>query len=90
MKDLMIDVEARVREILAEQAGVPAEQIRAETAPADLGIDSMGLVEIIFAIEESFDVQVPFNANAPDAAAFDVSSVGAITAAVERLIAEQR
>jgi acyl carrier protein len=89
MKDLMIDVEGRVREILAEQAGVPVEEIRSDTVPQDLGIDSMGLVEVIFAIEESFDIQVPFNANAPDAAEFDISSVGAITTAVERLVSEQ-
>ena len=31
----------------------------------DLGIDSLGLVESIFAIEEAFDIQVPFNANEP-------------------------
>ena len=32
----------------------------------DLGIDSLGLVESIFAIEEAFDISVPFNANEPD------------------------
>ena len=31
----------------------------------DLGIDSLGLVEAVFAIEEAFDIQVPFNANEP-------------------------
>ena len=36
----------------------------------DLGIDSLGLVESIFAIEEAFDIQVPFNANEPDAGGF--------------------
>jgi acyl carrier protein len=90
MKDLMTDVETQVRLILADQAGVPLDDVRPETAPADLGIDSMGIVEIIFALEETFEIQVPFNANAPDAQNFDISSVGAITGAVERLIAEQR
>ena len=56
----------------------------------DLGIDSMGLVEAIFAIEESFDIQVPFNANEPEKSEFDISSVQSIVAAVEALIAEQR
>ncbi len=54
---------------------------------ADLGIDSLGLVEAIFAIEETFDVSVPFNANEPGAADFDISTVGAVIAGVERLIA---
>jgi acyl carrier protein len=46
----------------------------------DLGIDSLGLVESIFAIEEAFDIQVPFNANEPEESDFDISSVAAIVA----------
>ena len=56
----------------------------------DLGIDSMGLVEAIFSIEESFDIQVPFNANEPEKSEFDISSVRSIVTAVETLIAEQK
>jgi acyl carrier protein len=55
----------------------------------DLGIDSLGLVESIFAIEEAFDISVPFNANEPSKSEFDISSVAAIVAAVEKLVAEQ-
>ena len=49
----------------------------------------MGLVEAIFAIEETFDIQVPFNANEPEKSEFDISSVAAIVKAVEKLISEQ-
>ena len=56
---------------------------------ADVGIDSLGLVESIFAIEESFDITVPFNANNPTESEFDISSIAAIVAAVEKLKAEQ-
>ncbi len=83
------DLRAQVRAILAEQAMIDADDVTDDQAPADLGIDSMGVVEAIFAIEEAFDIQVPFNANAPGAQGFDISSVGAIVAAVERLVAEQ-
>lgn len=90
MKDVMTpDVATRVVAIVAEQAMVPVSEVTLDTDPADLGVDSMGLVEAIFAIEEAFDVQVPFNANDPGASDFDTSSVGAIVAAVERLMAEQ-
>ena len=54
---------------------------------ADLGIDSLGLVESIFAIEEAFDISIPFNANEPAQSDFDISSMGAIIAAVEKLVA---
>jgi len=53
----------------------------------DLGVDSLGLVEAIFAIEEAFDIQVPFNANDPTESDFDVSNIGAMIKAVETLVA---
>ena len=84
-------VEATVRDkvvaILAEQAVLAPEEVRMGASLADLGIDSLGLVEAIFAIEETFDVQVPFNANDPARSAFDISSVDSIVRAVESLIA---
>jgi acyl carrier protein len=83
------DIRARVHEILAEQAMIDPEGVTDDASPQDLGIDSMGLVEAIFAIEEGFDISVPFNANAPAESEFDISSVGAIVAAVERLVAQQ-
>ena len=61
--------------------------IRLTDTLQDLGLDSLGLVESIFAIEEAFDVSVPFNANEPGKSGFDISSVAAIIAAVEGLVA---
>ena len=86
----MADVARKVREILAEQAVIEVEDVKLDASLEDLGIDSLGLVESIFAIEEAFDVQVPFNANEPDAGDFDISSVAAIIKAVEGLVAESR
>jgi len=82
-------VKDRIVEIIAEQAVLEPSDITMEQSLDDLGIDSMGLVEAIFSIEESFDIQVPFNANEPEKSEFDISSVSAIVAAVEKLIAEQ-
>ncbi|MEL6641410.1 MAG: acyl carrier protein [Pseudomonadota bacterium] len=82
-----MSVKERVIAIIAEQALMTPEDIRLDDSPADLGIDSMGLVESIFAIEESFDVTVPFNANEPNESDFDISSVAAIVKAVEGLVA---
>jgi acyl carrier protein len=55
----------------------------------DLGIDSLGLVESIFAIEEAFDIQVPFNANEPERQRFRHLLRAAIVREVEKLIAAQ-
>ena len=75
--------------IMAEQAVLDPSDISMDQSLADLGIDSLGLVESIFAIEEAFDIQVPFNANDPSDSAFDISSVAAIVGAVEGLLAAQ-
>lgn len=81
--------EAKVIAILAEQAVLEPSDVSLDQSLEDLGIDSMGLVEAIFAIEEEFDVSVPFNANEPEKSDFDISTVAAIIRAVEALVAEQ-
>lgn len=80
-------VRDRIVAIIAEQAMLDPSEITPEATPADLGIDSLGLVESIFAIEEAFDISVPFNANEPEKSDFDISNMGAIIAAVEKLVA---
>ncbi len=84
------EIRQKVIGILAEQAMVEPSDVALTHSLGDLGIDSLGLVESIFAIEEEFDIQVPFNANEPDAGEFDISSVAAIVGAVEGLVAAQK
>ena len=83
------DVKTRIRALIAEQAMLEPEQITDDATPESLGIDSLGLVESIFAIEEEFDIIVPFNANEPEKSDFDISNMGTIIAAVEKLVAEK-
>ncbi len=84
-----MSIKDQVIAIIAEQAMLEPSDIRLDNTLADIGIDSLGLVESIFAIEESFEITVPFNANNPTESEFDISSVAAIIAAVEKLKAEQ-
>lgn len=81
------DLKDRVIRIVAEQAVLQPSDVSPDHTLQDLGIDSLGLVEAIFAIEEEFEVEVPFNANAPQESGFDISSVAAIVQAVEGLVA---
>ena len=81
-----MDVRDKIREIIAEQAVLEVEDVTDESTLEDLGIDSLGLVESIFAIEEAFDIQVPFNANEPTASDFDISSVASVIAGVQALV----
>lgn len=81
-------VKDRVIAIIAEQAVLDPADVTMNSSLADLGLDSLGLVEAIFAIEEAFDISVPFNANEPGKSEFDISSVASIVSAVEGLIAK--
>lgn len=84
-----MSIQDQVIAIIAEQAMLEPSDIKLDNTLADIGIDSLGLVESIFAIEESFDISVPFNANDPSASDFDISSVASIVAAVTQLKTEQ-
>ncbi len=84
-----MSVKDRVMKIIAEQAVLDVEDVKMDSTLEDLGIDSLGLVESIFSIEEEFDIQVPFNANEPGESEFDISSVASIVKAVETLVSEQ-
>ncbi len=85
----MMSVTDKIIEIIAEQAVLETSDVTLETTLEDLGIDSLGLVESIFAIEEEFDIMVPFNANEPSNSDFDISSVSKIIEGVTRLVNEQ-
>ncbi len=84
-----MSIQDKVIAIIAEQAFLEPVDVKLENSLEDLGIDSMGLVECIFAIEEAFDISVPFNANEPSASDFDISSVAAIVRAIEAMMKEQ-
>lgn len=74
---------AAVMAILAAQALRPADSLRPEDRVTDLGIDSLGMAEVIFAIEETFGLSVPVGAERDPA--LDLTTVGGIVAAVEAL-----
>ncbi|SMY07511.1 acyl carrier protein [Flavimaricola marinus] len=85
-----MDIKTRVIEIIAEQAMLEPGDVQLTHTLADLGLDSLGLVESIFAIEEAFDITVPFNANEPEKSDFDISSVVTMITAVETLVKDQK
>ena len=54
------NVEERVKNIIVEQLGVEADQVKPEAQFVnDLGADSLDTVELIMALEEEFDVEIP-------------------------------
>ena len=86
---MSVSIKDKVLIIIAEQAMLETSEIKLNMSVEDLGLDSLGLVEAIFSIEETFSVNVPFNANDPTASDFDISSVGAIIKAIDKLVMEK-
>ena len=55
-----MDIEAQVKEIIVEQLGVDAEKVNLDASFVDdLGADSLDVVELVMALEEKFDVEIP-------------------------------
>ena len=54
------NVQERVKNIIVEQLGVEADQVKPEAQFVnDLGADSLDTVELLMALEEEFDVEIP-------------------------------
>ncbi len=84
-----------VIQIISRELKIPVDRLSPGTALQDLGAESLDLIEIIFALEEEFDISIPYNANEAAGAGNGVASpdgfgkletIGQIAAAVTRLI----
>lgn len=56
----MSDIEQRVKKIVVEQLGAKEEDVKnASSFVDDLGADSLDTVELVMALEEEFDTEIP-------------------------------
>ena len=54
------DIEAKMKELLVEELGLDEDKITMEaTFEEDLEVDSLGVVELLMALEDNFGVQIP-------------------------------
>ena len=79
-------IKDKVIEIIAEKALLKAIDIQLDFTINDLGLDSLGIVETVFALEEHFDIDIDINFNKIEDSNFDISTVGKIIISVEKLI----
>jgi acyl carrier protein len=75
------DVMSRVIRVIAESQRVPVETVTPESTFEELKIDSLDGINIVFAIENEFNI------NVPDDAAKSLRSVRDVADGVERLLA---
>jgi len=59
-KEKMSNIEERVKKIIIEQLGVDEAEVKNESSFVDdLGADSLDTVELVMALEEEFDTEIP-------------------------------
>jgi acyl carrier protein len=73
----------RILKVIATSKRIPVEQITIDSEFQQLGIDSMDAVEILFALENEFDI------NIPDEEVRHVRNVRQMAEGVEKLIANK-
>ena len=71
----------RVRKVIATSKRIPEEKVTVDSSFEELGIDSMDAVEILFALENEFDISIP------DEEVKTVRNVRQMVEGVERLLA---
>jgi len=78
----MASVEQKVKEIIIEQLGVDPEQVTNEASFVDdLGADSLDTVELVMALEEEFNLEIP------DEEAEKITTVGDAVTYIEKGLA---
>jgi acyl carrier protein len=76
-----------ILDIVAQKALVDRSKLTPEVPLSDLNITSLDMVEVIFALEDKFKVQLPFNANTSDV---EVRTIGDVVAMVEKKLAQKQ
>ena len=56
----MENIEEKVLELVGKQTGIDPKQIPLDRKFEDLNLDSVALVELVFLLEETFDISIPF------------------------------
>jgi len=56
---MTLDIDSTIALLLSDKFHVPAENIHPEAALQDLGLDSLSLMEFVFALEDAFGLRIP-------------------------------
>ncbi len=78
-----IDVEAAVIDVLKSVSRRPIEPTAGSDLVADLGFDSLQVLEVVAVLEDRFDITIPLDAASP------VKTVAEVAAHVSRIIAAE-
>ena len=82
----MDEVTTKIIDILKKHMKEPSDDVDTSTELMALEIESLDLAMIVFDIEDSFDVEIPYNANE---SADDFKTIGSVVNKVKALIDEK-
>jgi len=80
----MSEIAQKIIEIIAKEMKTDQSTIKLESSLEDLKIESLDVVQIVFAIEETFDITIPNNDKE-----YELKTVSDIVRGVERLMAQK-
>jgi acyl carrier protein len=86
----MSDIASDVIAIIAKKKRVDKPTVELSDRLADLGLESLDAVEMVFDLEEKFDIVIPFNANATANTHTVFETVGDVVAAIETQVAGKK
>lgn len=72
----------RLQDMLIREYGLSREEISSESSLDTLGVDSLGMMELLFEIEKAFDIVIPNEQ-------IELKTVGQVVAYINKLSAEQ-
>ncbi len=84
-----MNIENDIIDIVAAQAKVDRATLKRDSRLSELDLQSIDIIELIFAIEDKFDISVPYSPNDLNSAGISFETVGDLIDAVGRLTAEQ-
>jgi len=85
----MSDVASDVISIVAKKKRVEKSSVELSDRLEDLGLQSLDAVEMIFDLEEKFDIEIPYNANTNNPRS-EFDTVGDVVRVIEKLVAKKK
>jgi len=82
----MTNVAAEVIAIIAKRVPGQKDDLRPTDRLTELGIESIDAIDMIFDLEEKFDIEIPYNANS---AQTEFGTVGDVVRAIEQVVARK-
>jgi acyl carrier protein len=91
-----MEIVEEVRQVIAKALRVPIDRLTLDTRLEDIGAESLDVIEIVFELEEKFDITIPYQAfeggasrakgAAPEQGKLELNTIGEVADAVKTLV----